>query len=78
MGARLRDSLPSILVGPVRVNNGTWVASELGPLIPQQRTCSDYCGMSVWCQYRKPSANHCPRLDLLRVPAIRRTTLKRE
>ena len=34
------------------VNNGPWVASELGPLIPQQRTCSDYCGMSVWCQQR--------------------------
>src|SRR6478672_11920566 len=31
------------------VNNGPWVASELGPLIPQQRTCSDYCGISVWC-----------------------------
>jgi hypothetical protein len=29
------------------VNNGPWVASELGPLIPQQRTCSDYGGMSV-------------------------------
>ena len=32
------------------VNNGPWIASELGPLIPQQRTCSDYCGMSAWCQ----------------------------
>ena len=36
--------------------------------------------MSQKCQYRKPSANHCPRLDLPRatVPAIRRTTLKGE
>src|SRR6267142_6347411 len=34
---------------PSWVNNGPWVASELGPLIPQQRTCSDYCGISVWC-----------------------------
>src|SRR6266404_7871601 len=44
-GATIRDrrALPA-------VNNGPWVASELGPLIPQQRTCSDYCGMSVLCQ----------------------------
>src|SRR5882724_9503981 len=47
-GATIRDrrALPA-------VNNGPWVASELGPLIPQQRTCSDYCGMSVWCHQRK-------------------------
>jgi hypothetical protein len=29
------------------VNNAPWVASELSPLIPQQRTCSDRFGMSV-------------------------------
>jgi len=31
----------------------SWVASELGPFIPQQQTCCDCDGMSVWCQFRK-------------------------
>src|SRR5207249_1122458 len=33
--------------------NGLRVASELGLLIPRQRTCSDYFSMSVSCQNRK-------------------------
>ena len=28
------------------VKNGSWVTSELGPFIPQQRTCGDCIGMS--------------------------------
>jgi hypothetical protein len=39
------------------VKNGPWVASELGPLIPQQRTYSDYCGVSAWCHLR----THAPQ-----------------
>jgi hypothetical protein len=38
---------------PKRVINGPRAASELGPLILGQRTCSDYFSMSVSCQTRK-------------------------
>ena len=48
MAVSARRMRPNVR-GPLWVNNGPWVASELGPLIPQQRTCSDYCGISVWC-----------------------------
>src|SRR5258705_1155309 len=41
--------LVHVFTQPGSVNNGPWGASELGPLIPQQRTCSDYCNMSAWC-----------------------------
>jgi len=34
------------------VINGPRVASELGPLIPRQRTCGDYFSMSVSCHNR--------------------------
>jgi hypothetical protein len=34
---------------PRWVINGPRAASELGPLIPGQRTCSDYFSMSVSC-----------------------------
>jgi hypothetical protein len=32
---------------------GPGTATELGPLIPQQRTCDDCIGMSVSCQRTK-------------------------
>src|SRR6476660_4246095 len=48
------------------VNKGPWGASELGPLIPQQRTCSDYCGMSVWCQ----EETHAPQQIALTSSAV--------
>ena len=38
------------LMSPNGVINGPRAASELGPLIPGQRTCSDYFSMSVSCQ----------------------------
>jgi hypothetical protein len=37
-------------LGQLWVINGPRAASELGPLIPGQRTCSDYFNMSVSCQ----------------------------
>ena len=36
--------------------NGLRAASELGPLIPGQRTCSDYFSMSVSCQAQTSAA----------------------
>ena len=41
------------------VINGPQAASKLGPLIPGQRTCSDYFSMSVSCQKRTDAARHC-------------------
>src|SRR5258708_24497857 len=57
-GATIQDrrALPA-------VNNGPWVASELGQLIPQQRTCSDYCGMSVWCSHEETCARRSQQID---------------
>jgi len=48
--------MPEVSYGvPCRVINGPRVASELGPLMPRQRTCGDYFSMSASCQQRKSS-----------------------
>lgn len=59
------------------VISGLRVASELGPLIPRQRTCSDYFSMSVSCRSgRRYELAHdaCP-WDLWRVSYRARLTL---
>ena len=50
-GLRNRQVSQTFLGRPLRVINGPRAASELGPLIPGQRTCSDYFSMSVSCRY---------------------------
>jgi hypothetical protein len=66
-GPLLRTIYLATLVWPTRdvregSKNRPWGASEQGPFIPQQRTCGDYCGMSVWCHGQKsPKLNSITR-----------------
>ena len=48
----LSDFMSHRPISQLRVINCTRAASELGPLIPGQRTCSDYFSMSVSCHQR--------------------------
>jgi hypothetical protein len=46
-------------VEPDAYKLGPQAVSELGPFIPQERTCRDRCSIAVWCQQRSERLKLC-------------------